>query len=190
MFAFVISLGVLLIGFLICAGSIVALLRQKVVVDEAGHVSQIEIPLLGKLKTNYPSLIGIAIGAVLSYAVLGQWAAAPETLPLKAGITLIDEADRSSSKRDVFIGVALPNHYRFEQVLPNDLHEVEFPIILPAGSIGGHFAVAYTVIGIDASGYAERIVQAGNIRRNRDSGFAEFQAELRLPTILVKEEKP
>jgi hypothetical protein len=44
-------------------GGVVALLRQKVVVDQSGQVTSIEILLLGKFNSNYPSLVAVAIGA-------------------------------------------------------------------------------------------------------------------------------
>lgn len=182
MFAFVIALAVLAVGLLICCGSLYVLLHQKIVVDESGNVSEIELPVIGKLKTNYPSLIGLGIGAMLSYGVLVQWSAVPDTLPLKAGITLIEEG--SQAKRDVFLGVALPHHYRVERMDSNRSHFVEFPIITSGGSTGGHFAVAYTIVGIDPNGYAQRIVDAGNIKYNSENGYAEFTAELRLPAAL------
>jgi hypothetical protein len=46
--------GVLLIAALAVGGAITALLTQKVVVDQEGHVTEIELPVLGRLKTNYP----------------------------------------------------------------------------------------------------------------------------------------
>lgn len=183
MFSFTIGLGVLFVGLVICVGSLYALISQKVIVNQEGQVTDIDIPFFGKMKTNVPSLVGIFIGAGLSFAVLMNWSAEPDTLPLKTIIKLVDGNQESPQKRDVFIGVSLPNHYRFERVLPNSEHEVEFPIIVPIDGSSGHFAVAYTVIGIDDSGYARRVVEVGNVRRMPDADYAEFKAELQLPTL-------
>lgn len=40
--------------------AVVFLFRQKTVVDQEGHVTEVEIPLFGKIKSNYPS-VGLAI---------------------------------------------------------------------------------------------------------------------------------
>ena len=64
--SFVLALVVLLVAIIATVGGVIALFTQKVVVDSAGHVTEIEIPLLGKFKSNYPSLAAVVIGALLA----------------------------------------------------------------------------------------------------------------------------
>ena len=49
--SFVLALVVLLVAIVATLGGVIALLKQKVFADEAGHVTEIEIPLLGKFNT-------------------------------------------------------------------------------------------------------------------------------------------
>lgn len=53
-------------------GGMVFLFRQKTVVNENGEVTSIEIPLFGKLKSNYPSIGICFIGAALAVAVMAR----------------------------------------------------------------------------------------------------------------------
>jgi hypothetical protein len=66
----IINVLALLIAFVAVTGSTWALLKQQVVVDNEGHASEVEVPLLGRLKTNYPSLIGLLIGVTLAVYVI------------------------------------------------------------------------------------------------------------------------
>jgi hypothetical protein len=68
--SFVLALVVLFVALTTVLGGVVALLKQKVMVDDKGQVTEIEIPLLGKFRSNYPSLAAIVIGALLAYGVL------------------------------------------------------------------------------------------------------------------------
>jgi hypothetical protein len=61
----VLSLGCMGVGGILAFGSLYILLKQKPVVDQTGNVTEIEIPLFGKLKSNYPSLAALLIAAFL-----------------------------------------------------------------------------------------------------------------------------
>lgn len=61
-----ISLLSILLGF-------VALLRQKTYINEATkEVTEVELPFVGKLKTNYPSLLFLALGIFLAVFVFNK----------------------------------------------------------------------------------------------------------------------
>jgi hypothetical protein len=101
--SFILALVVLLVALIATAGGIAALLMQKVVVNDAGQVTEIEIPFLGKFKTNYPSLAAVAIGTILAYGVLHIQGIHPETIPITAKV-LLDHPSRQLVS-DVFVGV-------------------------------------------------------------------------------------
>jgi hypothetical protein len=61
-----ISVMSILLGF-------VALLKQKTYINEATkEVTEVELPLVGKLKTNYPSLVFLAMGIFLAVFVFNK----------------------------------------------------------------------------------------------------------------------
>jgi len=61
-----ISVLSILLGF-------VALLKQKTYINEATkEVTEVELPLVGKLKTNYPSLVFLAMGIFLAVFVFNK----------------------------------------------------------------------------------------------------------------------
>src|SRR5207248_1160733 len=46
----------------------IALLSQKIYLDPAtNQPAEVEVPLLGKIKTNYPALVFVFLGAVLAF---------------------------------------------------------------------------------------------------------------------------
>lgn len=51
----------------------IALLTQKIYIDsDSKQLTQIEIPIIGKMKTNYPALIFVIGGLVLAYITIDQ----------------------------------------------------------------------------------------------------------------------
>lgn len=100
------NLSGLFIALVLCAGGIWALLKQKTVVDANGNVTEIEIPVFGKLKTNYPSLGAILIGAALALVIIQRTPAEQDKRSLTARI-LIDKTQPNSA---VIIG-AIPRRY-------------------------------------------------------------------------------
>jgi len=101
--SFVLALVVLLVAVVATLGGVIALLKQKLIVDEAGHVTEIEIPLLGKFRSNYPSLAAVAIGTLLAYGVLHTLGIHPEKIPIIAKVLLKHPSQPLMS--DVFVGV-------------------------------------------------------------------------------------
>ena len=60
-FAFGVATLLIVLGF-------VALLKQKTYLDAAGQPTQVEIPVLGKVKTNYPALVFVLLGFALGWS--------------------------------------------------------------------------------------------------------------------------
>ena len=58
---------IVLFGFLSILMGFIALLAQKIYMKNNNEVSEIEIPLIGKMKFNYPALIFVFIGVVLIF---------------------------------------------------------------------------------------------------------------------------
>lgn len=88
----ILSLTSMIIGLIIGLGSLYILLKQKPVLDEHGNVTEIDIPIFGKLKSNYPSLAALLIGAFLVFYPLYRFPApAPATvrrIPVSGKVTL------------------------------------------------------------------------------------------------------
>ncbi len=171
-------LGILALGIagVVSVGALFVLWHQKTVVDSNGQVVQVDIPFFGRMKTNVPAIAGLFIGAALVVFVVDRWTVPPHTIPLSATIRL--EQPDSSVQRDVFVGVAPPEHYRTVRVSPNRAEVVEFPIQKRTEGGLSHFGVAYTVTHIDEDGFAHRIVQAGNLRFENGGRRALFDAVL------------
>ena len=70
---FIVTVIVLLTGLVIIFAGVFLLFREKIFLNEQGNVISITIPWMGKLKTNYPSVVAIFIGAGISIAVLMKW---------------------------------------------------------------------------------------------------------------------
>lgn len=96
----------MVVGLIICGGATYAMIKQKVVVDDAGEISSVEIPFLGKLKTNYPSLLAVFIGAGLVGYIVSRSEIAVETASLEATLTIPSAANGNH----VFVA-AIPTRY-------------------------------------------------------------------------------
>lgn len=88
--------GVLVIALVATLGGIIALLTQRVVVDDAGHVTDIEIPLLGRFRSNYPSIAAVVIGALLACAPLYFFGLKPGTETLTANVAVVHSMPEKS----------------------------------------------------------------------------------------------
>ena len=103
---------VLLIAFVAAAGGVIALLKQKVVVDESGHVTDIEIPLIGRFRSNYPSIVAVAIGAILAFGTLYVNGIKPDIVPITAKVLV--HHPNAQMRPTVIVG-AIPNNSRAEE---------------------------------------------------------------------------
>lgn len=104
----IVSFGCMLAGGVLIVGSLIALCRQKMVVDGNGNffANEIEIPLLGKIRTNAPGLAGIFIGAFLVALPLHK------TNVTKDQLTFIGEfgVDEDEINLPIIVG-AVPGRY-------------------------------------------------------------------------------
>lgn len=68
-----ILLWLLVLSFLSVILGFVALLNQKIYLDaQTREATEIDVPILGKMKTNYPSLVFVFLGFAMAVAVLVQ----------------------------------------------------------------------------------------------------------------------
>jgi hypothetical protein len=176
MVTFWIALFVLAIALTVCIGGLIILFRQKIVVNEKGEVTSVEIPLLGKLKKNYPSLAEIFFGVFLAAFVWNKWTIEleSENMPLVAKINL--EHASPNARKDVFVGVIPQKYHVFENgILPNTTHDIAITVEKSAD----YQVVVYTVVGIDTDGRTQRAVEHGRVKIIGDFERGEFAATLR-----------
>lgn len=173
----------LLIALTVVLGGLIILGKQKIVVNDEGQVTSVDVPFLGKVRTNYPSVVAIFFGILLAAFVLQQIPFHPVTerqMPLKAVIQLVDYSTHPSSK-DVFLGVIpLKYHKMKNQVKPNTTEEIQ----LKVAQADDYHAVAYAVTKLLGNGDTEHVVDHGSvtIHEHRDGGkVGKFVATLRVP---------
>jgi hypothetical protein len=96
----------LLISFVAVAGGVWALIAQKVVVNESGEPTAIEVPVFGKMQTNYPSLVAVFLGVALAVYVTNQVTVTERMIPLLTDLSI----ERASAGTHLFVG-AIPSEY-------------------------------------------------------------------------------
>ena len=70
---FIFSITCVVLGF-------VALLKQKVYIDSStNQPTEVSLPIIGKLKTNYPALLFVLVGFVAMYRGFGETPGEPDT---------------------------------------------------------------------------------------------------------------
>jgi hypothetical protein len=77
------------VGAILALGSLYILLKQKSVIDQNGQVTEIEIPIFGKLKTNYPALAALFMSALLIWFPLYKFPPPPTVnrIPVSGKVT-------------------------------------------------------------------------------------------------------
>lgn len=135
------------VSAIICLGGVFALLKQKIIVDESGNPTSVDIPLLGKIQTNYPSLVAIFLGVALSAYVLNSTKFNPDTIELEASVTLHE----GSKARDVFVG-AIPSRYlkHANNISPGATGKVKISV----DDVDTYSVVAFMVVKVDEDGKA------------------------------------
>lgn len=174
----IIALFILVICLVVTVGGVWALLRQKVVVDKIGNVTEIEIPFFGKLRTNYPSLVAIFMALGVSVFVLNRWTIEPDMMPFITKVQL--EHPVNTVRSEVFVG-AIPQQYHiFENgVGVGAPHEIRMNVVKDVN----YQVIVYTVTGVDENtGQARKVVEHGRMRivGNGKQQRGEFDAVLRL----------
>jgi hypothetical protein len=101
-----------------------ALLKQKTYLDAAsGTVTAVEVPLVGKLQTNYPALVFVFIGAVFGYFA---YDAATTTRPfIVDGQLKSNEQVANWSATEITV---IPSTIVNQQVNPNGRYRIDLQI--------------------------------------------------------------
>ncbi len=165
----------MLAAILAIGGGLMVLVRQQVVVDDAGNVSQIEIPFFGKLTTNYPSLVAIIAGVALAYAVQSriQVEVVASTLPLTARVSVEGLPENSP----IFVN-AVPQKYLRTATVLQDPDGAMQEMVLEVDEPGPYNVIAYTVSGLTATGQPIFAVTQGPAIRSDGPDRFEFQGRL------------
>jgi hypothetical protein len=119
----ILSIICMSVGAIFGIASLYLLFKQKPVLDASGNVTEVDIPLFGKLKTNYPSLAGLFIASFLVWFPLHKWPAPLEVkrIPVSGKITLKGKA----SYGGVIVGVVPGNVVRLRDDGSYDLDVLE-----------------------------------------------------------------
>ena len=176
---------VLFISLVVCLGGLYALVMQKVIVNEDNEPISIELPLIGRLRTNYPSIAAIFLGIAVALIVFLRWPF-PERqydeMPLVATINILDSESSNSEgiPRTVYVGAIPMKYHKVENVvLPNTPKELK----LNVNESDFYYAFAYTVTKIHANGHTEHAVDHGSVKIHNASQSGKhgtFSANLRI----------
>lgn len=89
----------LMIALALVAGGVIFLFKQKTVVNDKGEVTSVEIPILGKIKSNYPSVGICMIGAGLAVYTISRLDPPRDTVELATSFSLLEEAQANGCRR-------------------------------------------------------------------------------------------
>lgn len=136
-----ISIGLLAIAAVLAAGSIWLLLKQKVIYDQQRQRIDIDVPFVGKLKTNSPAIAVAFISLFPSYAVFKLWD--PPPLVKVHGTIVVPK----SMAETVTVGVTSP--VWTTPGTPNQTGELQVDIPVPE-SWPSYSAYAYVLNGSES----------------------------------------
>lgn len=171
----VIALGAAVIAII---GGVVALFKQRVIVDkDSKEVIEIELPGIGKFKTNYPSLGAMGIGMLLVLAVLMWFDVKIEKIPFTATVTVNSPNSLERKTADVFLGV-IPQRYRRSQSGVNTGEPVDIELTVDKGE--EYDVIVYTPVSIHSNGTVQRVMQFGPMKTEYANGheIGTYKAEL------------
>ncbi len=160
-----IPLGVLVISLVICLAGIVFMFRSKVIVDQAGEVVNIDIPIFGKLKTNVPAIGALFIAAALAAFTLKYWKTPPNQSLVTASVTL--NRIGAVATPDIVVGIIPGEYIRYSSV-PQAANS--FSVDIPVSDEGNYTGVAYFRSAGSVEAYLTQVVSS--------SGKKKFEAEL------------
>lgn len=97
----IILLSLAMLGaMLLIVGGLILLNKQILIKDSVtGKISEVELPVFGKIKTNYPSLIAIFLGPAIIFYVVGRLPSLePETFLISGQFTANDSSVYNEAK--------------------------------------------------------------------------------------------
>ena len=69
----IVSTFIFVVALILAAGCLTWLFKQKTIVDQNGDVTEVEIPLFGKIRSNYPAAVIGFFSLVSIYFVYALW---------------------------------------------------------------------------------------------------------------------
>ena len=141
-----ILIGLVLFLALVCIlGGLWILARQKVVVDQNGQATSVEIPFFGKMTTNVPSLVAVVLGVALAFGVQQRI----RIDPVVVQVPLNAELSRIAAAQPVFVA-AIPQRYfqSFTPVVGAEKQKLTIRVEEP----GPYNVIAYVLTGVSAEG--------------------------------------
>jgi hypothetical protein len=175
------AIMILVIAGLAVIGGVIALIRQQVVVDkDTGNVVEVDIPLFGKIRSNYPSVVAVFFGLVMVWLVVSWLQVEVQKIPLiaKIGFQYIGEAPLATARKaDIFLS-AIPQRYRTSQSgVPTD-EPVEMRLDIDSGE--GYDVIVFAPLSMRENGTTERAVEFGAMTIENVDGerIATYEGEL------------
>lgn len=107
-------------------GSMIFLFKQKTVVDQNGHVTEVEIPLFGKVKSNYPSIVTGFLGAGLAAFTMDRVVPDIPRIDLSATVGVARAAN--ANDLPVFVGVVPQEYFTSTTLDPDGRGVLEFSV--------------------------------------------------------------
>ncbi len=176
----VIAVIALIIAAIIAGGGVIALFTQRVIVDkDSNKFVEITLPLVGKFKTNYPSVGAIAVGALLAFGVLEWFGVEIEKMPFTANVTVRNPDSQVKKTADVFVSV-VPQRYRRSQsgVITGD--SVDIKINVDRGE--EYDVIVYVPVYTRRDGTTQRVMQFGPMKTVYANGheMGIYKTELKI----------
>src|SRR5688572_5655356 len=111
-----IFLAGLLIALVIGIGGIVYMFKEKVIYDKEGNKIEVEVPVFGKLSTNYPAIGAFFISATLVAFIISQWMSVPDTEIISTSVDIEDV--RSITSPTLVLGVIPQTALKLQTLRP------------------------------------------------------------------------
>lgn len=160
-------------------GGIIALVKQRIIVDkDTGQVIDIEIPgLKAKVKTNYPSVMAILLGCGLAGGVLYWFQVKIEKMRLMATVTVSDTHSSADRRADIFLNV-VPQRYKLSQSGVSTNKPVKLELEVDKGE--AYDVLVHTPISTSSDGTVQRAVQFGPMKKEKVDGVevGVYEADL------------
>lgn len=164
----IIGLGVLVLALIAIGGGVWELVTQKVIVDQdSKKVVQIELPGIGKFKTNYPAIGAIVVGALLAFTVVLSYDIRKEMMPVTATVKVVHEDNDERKRADVFVSM-IPQQYKVSRT--GVLSGESVSMKLRVNNHSNYDVMAYTPTSVRPDGSVERMLEFGPLKREVVNG--------------------
>jgi hypothetical protein len=167
--AVILIVGGFVLSFVLAICGIVFLFKEKSVYDSAGKKIEIEVPLFGKLTTNFPAIGALVLATALAAFTLQiGFKQQPDRFPIHASVN-VDGLDPSTAT-DVIVGI-IPGSYMFVNTLGRGSKNGVSRRIYVAGGEHSYTGVAFK------RGTGRTVLEIGSV--TVEEGNHSFNAELR-----------